>query len=39
MMGSAWSITTEANITESLLVETEDDVSSDVLISIVMEDN
>jgi hypothetical protein len=38
-MSSTLSITTKANITESLLVEKEDDVSSDVLISVVMEEN
>ncbi len=39
ILSSTSSITTEANITESLLVGTEDDVSSDDLISIIMEDD
>ncbi len=39
MLSSTLSIITEANITESMLVETKDDVSSDVLISVIVEDD
>jgi hypothetical protein len=38
MLSSTLSISSKANITESMLVEMDDDVSSDILISVNMED-